>query len=119
VLNSPTNPTGALLTEAEGRKLAAEAARRGLWVVIDLCYDRLIYGGTPHHLPAIFGRDMRDRLVLCGSTSKTYAMTGWRCGWLAGPRPVVQAAGALQSHETSNVNSIAQRAAVAALTGPQ
>jgi aspartate aminotransferase len=119
VLNSPGNPTGALLSEAEARILAAEAARRGLWIVIDLCYERLIYDGVPHNLPKIFGDAMRDRLVLAGSTSKAYAMTGWRCGWLAAPKPVAGAANALQSHETSNCSSITQHAAVAALTGPQ
>ena len=119
VLNSPTNPTGALLTEAEARRLAAEAARRGWWVVIDLCYERLIYDNVPHNLPKIFADAMRDRTLLCGSTSKAYAMTGWRCGWAAGPKPVIQAANALQSHETSNVNSITQKAAIAALSGPQ
>jgi aspartate aminotransferase len=119
VINSPGNPTGALLSEAEARTLAREAARRGLWIVIDLCYDRLIYDGVPHNLPGIFGDSMRDRLLIAGSTSKTYAMTGWRCGWLVGPKPVVQAANALQSHSTSNVNSITQHAAVAALAGPQ
>jgi aspartate aminotransferase len=119
VLNSPGNPTGALLSETEARRLAQEAARLGLWIVIDLCYEALIYDGVPHNLPKIFGDAMRDRLVLAGSSSKAYAMTGWRCGWLAGPRPVVQAGNALQSHSTSNINSIAQRAAIAALTGPQ
>jgi aspartate aminotransferase len=119
VINSPGNPTGALLSEAEARLLAAEAARRDLWIVIDLCYEKLIYDGVPHNLPKIFGDAMRDRLVLAGSASKAYAMTGWRCGWLVGPKPVVQAANALQSHSTSNVNSITQRAAVAALTGSQ
>jgi aspartate aminotransferase len=119
VLNSPTNPTGALMSESEAKALAAEAARRDLWLVMDLCYDKLIYDAVPHNLPAIVGAAMRDRLVICGSASKTYAMTGWRCGWIAAPRPVVQAANALQSHETSNVNSITQRAVLAALTGPQ
>jgi aspartate aminotransferase len=119
VLNSPGNPTGALLSEAEAQKLAREAGRLGLWVVIDLCYERLIYDGVPHNLPRIFGEAMRDRLVLAGSTSKSYAMTGWRCGWLAGPKSVASGANALQSHETSNVSSITQRAAVAALTGSQ
>jgi len=119
VINSPGNPTGALLSEAEARLLAAEAARRELWIVIDLCYERLIYDNVPHNLPKIFGEAMRDRLLLAGSTSKAYAMTGWRCGWLVAPKPVVQAANALQSHSTSNVNSITQRAAIAALTGPQ
>jgi aspartate aminotransferase len=119
VLNSPTNPTGALMSESEAKALAHELARRDIWLVMDLCYDRLIYDQVPHSLPAIFGAAMRDRLVICGSASKTYAMTGWRCGWIAAPKPVVQAANALQSHETSNVNSITQRAVVAALTGPQ
>jgi aspartate aminotransferase len=119
ILNSPGNPTGALLAESEARLLAAEAARRGLWVVIDLCYERLIYDGVAHNLPKIFSEAMRDRLVLCGSSSKAYAMTGWRCGWLVAPKPIVQGANALQSHETSNVNSITQKAAVAALLGPQ
>lgn len=119
VINSPGNPTGALLSEAEARVLAEGAARRGLWVVVDLCYERLIYDGVAHNLPKVMGDIMRDRLVLCGSTSKAYAMTGWRCGWLVAPRAVVSAANALQSHSTSNVNSITQRAAVAALTGPQ
>jgi aspartate aminotransferase len=119
VINSPSNPTGALLSESEARILAAEAAVRGLWVIFDLCYERLIYGKTAHNLPKIFGDVMRDRLVLAGSTSKAYAMTGWRCGWMVGPKSVVAAANALQSHSTSNVSSITQKAAVAALTGPQ
>ena len=119
IINSPGNPTGALLGEGEARQLAEAAAKRGLWVVIDLCYERLIYDGVPHNLPRIMGESLRDRLVLAGSTSKAYAMTGWRCGWMVAPKPVVQAANALQSHSTSNVNSITQRAAVAALTASQ
>jgi aspartate aminotransferase len=119
IINSPGNPTGALLGEEEARTLAREVARLGLWVVLDLCYEKLIYDGVPHRLPAIFADVMADRLVLAGSASKAWAMTGWRCGWLVAPEPVIKAAGALQSHTTSNVNSIAQRAAIAALTGPQ
>jgi len=119
VVNSPGNPTGALLSESEALKLARAVEGHGLWVVIDLCYEQLIYDNVPHNLPKIFGDVMRDRLVLAGSMSKSYAMTGWRCGWLAGPKPVASAANALQSHSTSNVNSITQKAAVAALTGPQ
>jgi aspartate aminotransferase len=119
VLNSPGNPTGALLPESEARILATEAARLGLWVIIDLCYERLIYDNVPHNLPKIFGDAMRDRLILCGSASKAYAMTGWRCGWIAGPKAVVSASNALQSHSTSNVCSITQKAALAALLGPQ
>jgi aspartate aminotransferase len=119
IINSPGNPTGALMPESEARLLAAEAARRDLWVIIDLCYEKLIYDGVPHNLPKIFADAMRDRLVLCGSSSKAYAMTGWRCGWMVGPKAVVQGANALQSHSTSNVNSITQKAAIAALNGPQ
>jgi aspartate aminotransferase len=119
VINSPGNPTGALLTEADARAIGEAAARRGLWIVLDLCYERLVYDHAPHNLPKLFGDAVRDRLVLAGSTSKAYAMTGWRCGWAVGPRAVIQAANALQSHSTSNVNSITQKAAIAALTGPQ
>jgi aspartate aminotransferase len=119
VINSPGNPTGALISEADARLVAAEAAARGLWVVIDLCYERLIYDGVPHNLPAIFGDAVRDRLVLAGSSSKAYAMTGWRLGWAVGPKPFASAANALQSHTTSNASSISQYASVAALTGPQ
>ncbi len=119
VINSPGNPTGALLSEADARVIAAEAARRGLWVVLDLCYERLIYGGVPHNLPAIFGEALRDRLVLAGSSSKAFAMTGWRLGWAVGPKAFASGANALQSHTTSNASSISQYAAVAALNGPQ
>jgi aspartate aminotransferase len=119
ILNSPTNPTGAILEAPEAERLATEAGRLGLWVVIDLCYDRLVYDHQPHDLPRIFGAVMRDRLVICGSASKAYAMTGWRCGWMVASRDVVAAANALQSHETSNVNSVTQKAVVVALTGPQ
>ena len=119
VLNSPGNPTGALLSEGEARVLAATLARRDVWVVMDLCYEQLIYDRAPHNLPKIFADVMRDRLVLNGSASKSYAMTGWRCGWTVAPKPVIAAANALQSHETSNVNSITQKAVVVALTGSQ
>ncbi len=119
IINSPGNPTGALLSEDDARVLAQEAAARGWWVVVDLCYEKLIYDNVPHNLPAIFGEVLRDRLVLCGSASKAYAMTGWRLGWVIGPKPFIQAAGALQSHTTSNASSISQWAGVDALTGPQ
>ncbi len=119
VINSPGNPTGALLSEADARVLAKEAAANGWWVVLDLCYERLIYDNAPHNLPAIFGEVLRDRLVLAGSTSKAYAMTGWRLGWAVGPKNFIGAANALQSHSTSNASSITQHAAIAALTGPQ
>jgi aspartate aminotransferase len=119
VINSPGNPTGALIDEAAMAAVADEAARRGIWILLDLCYEKLIYDATPHNLPAVLGERMRDRTVLCGSASKAYAMTGWRCGWMVGPAALVGAANALQSHSTSNVCSITQKAVVAALNGPQ
>lgn len=119
ILNSPCNPTGALVSEEDLASLAREASRRGIWIILDLCYEKLIYDPTPHNLPAVLDRHCRDLAVLCGSASKTYAMTGWRCGWTLAPPSVVAAQTALQSHATSNVSSITQKAVVAALTGSQ
>jgi aspartate aminotransferase len=119
VINSPANPTGALMSEGELTKLAKVAADKGLWIVFDLCYEKLIYDPVPHNLPGVLARELPDRHVLCGSASKAYAMTGWRCGWAIGPKDVIAACGALQSHQTSNVCSITQRAVAAALSGPQ
>jgi len=119
IINSPSNPTGALMPEAEMETVAREAARRGIWVLLDLCYDRLVYDGVQHNIVGVLTRHLRDRAVLCGSASKAYAMTGWRCGWAVGPAALVGACNAIQSHSTSNVCSISQRAAEAALRGPQ
>ena len=119
ILNSPGNPTGAVMPESDLAIIADEAASRGIWVVLDLCYERLIYEEIPHNLPKILNDRMPERTVLTGSMSKTYAMTGWRCGWVIGPAPVVAACGAIQSHTTSNVCSITQRAALGALGGSQ
>jgi aspartate aminotransferase len=119
VINSPANPTGALISEDELTKIAKVAGGKGIWVLIDLCYEKLIYEPVPHNLPGVLQRELRDRSVLSGSASKAYAMTGWRCGWTIAPKEVIAACGALQSHQTSNACSITQRAVVAALQGPQ
>ena len=119
IIASPGNPTGALISEEDLEILATEAAKRGIWILLDLCYEKLIYDPTPHNLPGVLARTMRDRAILCGSASKAYAMTGWRCGWTLGPAAVVAASNALQSHSTSNVCSITQKAVVAGLTGSQ
>jgi aspartate aminotransferase len=119
IINSPCNPTGALISEDELTVLAKEASRRGIWLIIDLCYEKLIYDPTPHNLPGVLDRHCRDLAVICGSASKAYAMTGWRCGWTLAPAAVVSAQVALQSHATSNVSSITQKAVFAALTGSQ
>ena len=119
IINSPGNPTGALISEQDLEAVAKEAAARGIWILIDLCYEKLIYDPTPHNLPGVLARLHRDKTILCGSASKAYAMTGWRCGWTLGPKEVVAACNALQSHSTSNVCSITQKAVLAGLTGPQ
>jgi aspartate aminotransferase len=119
VLNSPSNPTGALIDEATVATIADEAHRRGLWIVADLCYEQLIYDDVPHNLPRVLFDRHRDRTVLAGSASKAYAMTGWRCGWTIAPKEVTAAFNVIQSQTTSNITSITQKAALAALTGPQ
>jgi aspartate aminotransferase len=119
IINSPGNPTGALIADEDVAAIAGEAARRGIWVLADLCYEKLIYDSVPHNVVGALSTRLRDRTVLCGSASKAYAMTGWRCGWMIAPAAVVDAANALQSHSTSNVCSITQRAVQAALSGSQ
>jgi aspartate aminotransferase len=119
IINSPCNPTGALIAEDDLAAIGDIAARRGIWIVVDLCYEKLIYDAVAHNLPGVLARRCRDLTVLCGSASKAYAMTGWRCGWAIGPAPLVAACVTIQGHSTSNVSSITQKAALAALTGPQ
>jgi aspartate aminotransferase len=119
VLNSPTNPTGGLITEEAVATIADAAAKRGIWVIVDLCYERLIYDTVPHNLVKVLFDRHRSRTVLCGSASKAYAMTGWRCGWTIAPAELIAACNVIQGHSTSNVSSITQHAALAALTGPQ
>jgi aspartate aminotransferase len=119
VINSPCNPTGALISEEALIAIADVAAKRGLWLVGDLTYEKLIYEPGPENLVRVLTDRLRDRSIICSSASKAYAMTGWRCGWAIAPRPVIAAMNAIQGHSTSNVSSITQKAAVAALQGPQ
>jgi len=119
IVNSPGNPTGALISESELRTLAEFAAEQNIWLVVDLCYEKLIYDPVPHNLPKVLAETCQAQAVICGSASKAYAMTGWRCGWQIGPPAVIAASNAIQSHSTSNVTSITQKAAVAALIGSQ
>lgn len=119
LLNSPNNPSGATIREAEMRKIAELARRRDLLVLTDECYCHFDYeGSTPFSLASL-GKEFRDHVAVVGSVSKTYAMTGWRVGFCLGPEPLIRAMLKIQSHCTSNANSIAQKAAVAALDGPQ
>jgi aspartate aminotransferase len=119
IINSPGNPTGALISEGELRKLGEFAAKNNIWLVVDLCYEKLIYDPVPHNLPKVLAETCPEQAVICGSASKAYAMTGWRCGWQIGPAAVIAASNAIQSHSTSNVTSITQKAAVQALLGSQ
>ena len=119
VINSPGNPTGAIMSEAELGRLVDGLADGDIWIVLDLCYEQLIYDDTPDNLPRVLWDRLADRTVLVGTASKSYAMTGWRCGWLLAPPAVAAACTAVQSHSTSHATSISQHAARAALTGPQ
>ncbi|MGH9024313.1 MAG: pyridoxal phosphate-dependent aminotransferase [Acidimicrobiia bacterium] len=117
VLVSPSNPTGALYPAEELVEIGRWAAQRDVWVVADEIYEHLIYEpGSFASLPGLV-EEMRDRCLVVSGVSKTYAMTGWRVGWMIGPRDVVAAATDLQSHSTSNVANVSQAAALAALRG--
>lgn len=119
ILNSPANPTGALIDEGELGTIVDAAAARGIWIVVDLCYERLIYEPVAHNLPKILLDRHRNRTVLAGSASKAYAMTGWRCGWTVAPAELTAAFNVIQGQSTSNISSITQKAALAAVAGPQ
>ena len=119
MLNSPNNPSGAIIREKEMRDIAELARQRDLMVMTDECYGHFNYEGlTPFSLASL-GQAYRDHFIVIGSVSKTYAMTGWRVGFCLGPAPLIKAMLKIQSHCTSNANSIAQKAAVEALSGPQ
>jgi aspartate aminotransferase len=118
VLNSPNNPTGAVFSPAALEAVARLAVERGLWVVSDECYEALTFEGR-HRSIASFGPEIKARTLVVNTCSKAYAMTGWRIGYAAGPRAVIRAMTDAQSQVTSNPSSIAQWAAVEALTGPQ
>jgi aspartate/methionine/tyrosine aminotransferase len=114
---SPSNPTGAVHTPGETREIGQWAAETGLWVLTDEIYEHLVYGDTVFSSLPVQVPEIADRCVVVNGVAKTYAMTGWRVGWLIGPRDVVSAATNLQSHATSNVSNVAQAAALAAVTG--
>jgi aspartate aminotransferase len=116
---SPSNPTGAVASPEQTRAIAEWAEANGLWVISDEIYQNLTYDGQraasiTEGVPAL-----ADRTILVNGVAKTYAMTGWRVGWMIGPADAIKAASNLQSHLSSNVSNISQRAAIAALTGPQ
>ena len=116
---SPSNPTGAVYSREEVEAIGRWALEAGIWVISDEIYQNLTYDGLKAYSITEIVPEMADRTILVNGVAKSYAMTGWRLGWMVGPADVIKAAGNLQSHLTSNVANISQRAAIAALTGPQ
>ncbi|WP_179085252.1 pyridoxal phosphate-dependent aminotransferase [Microbacterium sp. RU33B] len=119
VFVSPSNPTGSVYTPEETKAIGEWALEHGIWIISDEIYQNLVYEGVRavsivEAVPAVAGQT-----ILVNGVAKTYAMTGWRVGWMVGPKDAIRLAANLQSHLSSNVNNIAQRAALAALTGPQ
>ncbi len=117
ILNSPSNPSGAVFDRAELEKIFRSAKDKGIWILDDECYERFLYSSEPFSLASLPGA--KETVVVAGSLSKTYAMTGWRMGFVLGPAAVVAGINKLQSHATSNPTSITQKAAIEALNGPQ
>jgi aspartate/methionine/tyrosine aminotransferase len=114
---SPSNPTGAVYSPEQVEEIGRWALEAGLWVLTDEIYEHLTYGGVTAPSMPVVVPELADRCVVVNGVAKTYAMTGWRVGWILGPADVVRAATNLQSHATSNVANVSQAAAVAALTG--
>jgi aspartate aminotransferase len=114
---SPSNPTGAVYTPAETRAIGEWAVEYGVWVVTDEIYEHLTYGPHVFSSMPVQVPELADTCVVLNGVAKTYAMTGWRVGWMIGPNDVIGAAANLQSHQTSNVCNVAQRAALTAVSG--
>ena len=114
---SPNNPTGAVYAKDQIEAIGRWALDKGIWVLTDEIYEHLVYGTAEHHSMPVVVPELADRCLVANGVAKTYAMTGWRVGWLAGPLDAIAAATNIQSHETSNVSNVAQRAALAAVSG--
>src|SRR5688572_29292534 len=119
IINSPANPTGALVDEGTVAAIADAAAGRGIWIIVDLCYEQLIYEDVPHNLPKVLFDRHRERTVLACSASKAYAMTGWRCGWTIASKELTKVFNTIEGQTTSNITSVTQKAAIAAVAGSQ
>ncbi len=114
---SPSNPTGAVYSEVAVKAIGEWALEHGIWIITDQIYEHLLYDGAKApSIPAVVPK-MADYTIILNGVAKTYAMTGWRVGWMIGPKDVIKAATNLQSHLSSNVSNVSQRAAVAALAG--
>ena len=116
---SPSNPTGSVYSREQVEAIGKWALEKGLWVISDEIYQNLVYDGIKAYSITEVVPELADRTIMVNGVAKSYAMTGWRLGWMVGPLDAMKAAGNLQSHLTSNVSNISQRAALAALTGPQ
>ena len=114
---SPSNPTGSVYPPDQVEAIGRWAADAGIWVVTDEIYEHLTYAGAEHVSMPVAVPDLADRCVVLNGVAKTYAMTGWRVGWMIGPKDVIKAAANLESHLTSNVANVSQRAALAAVSG--
>ena len=119
LLCSPSNPTGSVYSREQIKAIGEWALANEIWVVSDEIYQNVIYDGKRAYSVTEVVPAMKDLTIMVNGVAKSYAMTGWRLGWMAGPQDAMKAAANLQSHLSSNVNNIAQRAAIAALTGPQ
>lgn len=119
ILNTPNNPTGMIYTDNELRDIADIVIDKDFYVVADEMYETLTYDGHKHISIASLGKEIYDRTITCNGLAKSYAMTGWRIGYTGSPLQIARMMGSVQSHQTSNPNSIAQKAAVEALNGPQ
>jgi aspartate aminotransferase len=117
LINSPSNPSGAVMEDAEFAKLYHITSKLGIFLLTDECYSHFLYDGHPYSVASIAGS--KSTVLVAGTVSKTYAMTGWRIGYALAPEPIIAAMMKLQSHSTSNPTSIAQKAAIEALRGPQ
>ena len=119
VINSPSNPTGSVYTRAELEAIAAVAVENDFFLISDDIYEKILFDGATFHTMASIGKEVKERSLVLNGVSKSYSMTGWRIGYMAGPKEIIGAVTKIQSQSTSNPNSIAQKAAVEALTGPQ
>jgi aspartate aminotransferase len=118
IINTPNNPSGAVIPGEELERIAELALSRRFFIIFDECYEKFIYEGEHTSLAAL-GDEVKDVAIIVNAVSKTYAMTGWRIGFTLGPRELIAAMSRIQSHTTSNPTSISQKAALAAITGPQ
>ncbi|MDH4145682.1 MAG: pyridoxal phosphate-dependent aminotransferase [Acidimicrobiia bacterium] len=114
---SPSNPTGSVYTPEQVAEIGRWAVERGVWVLTDEIYEHLVYGDARHVSLPVVVPEIADRCVIVNGVAKTYAMTGWRVGWMIGPQDVIDASTNFQSHATSNVANVSQRAALAAVSG--